>query len=183
VRTRSRLRIERARGFTLLEVLVAVLVFSIGLLGIASLQLAGLRHTHDSHLRAVATMKAAELVDRMRANHAGYQDGQYDVTAVPQMGTDCATGPCDPVSLAFYDLAKWQDGVAQVLPCPTANGTLACGLVCRDSTPDDWNDGDGGCDLDPTAVYAIKVRWRERPAGQADVQEDIKMLVMRVLPW
>ncbi len=55
-------------GFTLLEILVAVLVLSIGLLGIAGLQVTGLRFNHSAYARTQATLLAYELADRMRAN-------------------------------------------------------------------------------------------------------------------
>ena len=61
-------RPDRISGFTLLEVLVALVILSIGLLGLAGLQAASLRYNHSSYLRSQATLIAYDIVDRMRAN-------------------------------------------------------------------------------------------------------------------
>src|SRR5262249_56408603 len=61
-------RSRRARGFTLIEALVALLVLSIGLLGVAALQLTSLRSNPSSSFRSQATLLAYDVVDRMRAN-------------------------------------------------------------------------------------------------------------------
>ena len=59
---------HRSRGFTLVEVLVALVVLSIGLLGVAALQLTSLRSNHSSAMRSQATFLAYDIIDRMRAN-------------------------------------------------------------------------------------------------------------------
>ena len=63
----------KSRGFTLLEILIAVGVLSIGLLGIAGLQALGQRSNHSAYLRSQATALAYDMIDRMRANKAGVQ--------------------------------------------------------------------------------------------------------------
>jgi len=57
-----------ARGFTLVEVLVTVVVISVGLLGIAALQTTSLRSNHESYLRTQATAFADDIIDRIRSN-------------------------------------------------------------------------------------------------------------------
>ena len=90
-------RQTKQTGFTLLEVLIAVVVFAIGLLGIAGLQVAGLRFTHGSQLRAVATMQAESMADRMRANMTGVRNGDYNVDDMPtSFDTDCGAEDCTP---------------------------------------------------------------------------------------
>ena len=59
------------RGATLIEVLVSLLVLSIGLLGVAALLSTSLRHNHSAHLRSQATVLAHDIVDRMRAHRTG----------------------------------------------------------------------------------------------------------------
>lgn len=56
------------KGFTLVEVLVALLILSIGLLGLAGLQAGGLRSNHSAYLRSQAVMLAHDMADRMRSN-------------------------------------------------------------------------------------------------------------------
>lgn len=170
----SECRHPTQKGFTLLEVLVAVVVFAIGLLGIAGLQVAGMRFTHGSQLRAVATMQAENMADRMRANITGVRNGDYNITgAMPtSYDTDCGAEECSPAELAEYDLVLWNDGVAGK-PNESNAATLpgGDGVVCIDSTPDDGNDADWACDNEGI-VYAIKLMWQERTVGADDLVED-----------
>ncbi len=194
-------RIPRAAaGFTLLEVLIAIVVFSIGLLGIAGLQVAGMRFTYGSQLRAIATAQADSLADRMRANPVGMQSGFYNIADGTPMPTDadadCAAEDCTPEQLATFDLVTWNSGLAgkpveanaDVLP----DGD---GVVCIDSTPDDGDPADWACD-NAGQVYAIKVVWTERSTGDDDlldtdgdgVPDEVadtatKRLVLRVIPY
>jgi len=67
-----------ARGFTMLEVLVAILVVTLGLLGLAGLQTVSLRNNTSSAQRTIATQLAYDMADRMRANWASVLQGDYD---------------------------------------------------------------------------------------------------------
>lgn len=162
------------RGFTLLEVLIAVVVFAIGLLGIAGLQVAGMRFTHGSQLRAVAAMQADSMAERMRANMTGVRDGDYNITgAMPtSFDTDCGAEACTPAELAEYDLVLWNDG-AEGKPDESNATTLPSGrgIVCIDSTPDDGDESDWECDNEGI-VYAVKLTWKERTVGADDVVEN-----------
>ena len=64
------------RGFTLLEVLIAIVIFSIGLMGIAGLQASGMRYTQDSQLRTIAIAQAETMADRMRADPVGVSNSK-----------------------------------------------------------------------------------------------------------
>jgi type IV pilus assembly protein PilV len=102
-------------GFTLIEVLIAVIVLSIGLLGVASLQLTSKRGNFEAMQRAAATLYAEDLVERMRTNPSVL--GSYvtstglTLTAAPSTPPDC-TGGCTLPQLAEYDIAKWWDQLA-----------------------------------------------------------------------
>ena len=65
----------KQRGFTLLEVMIALLIFSIGLLGLAGLQAGGLRSNNQAQLRTIAVIQAYDMADRIRANPRGVADG------------------------------------------------------------------------------------------------------------
>lgn len=113
----------RQRGFTLLEVLISVLVFSIGLLGVAGLMVLSVRTNHSAFLRTQASFLAESMAERMRTN-LGYVDqynGTYntstDATTPP---TDCRAGACTPVQLAAYDRWIWNQQLVDHLPAPTA---------------------------------------------------------------
>ena len=181
-------------GFTLLEILVAIVIFSIGLLGIASLQMNGMRFTQDSQLRAIATAQAEAITDRMRANSAGMIDKKYNITtgSIPaSFPTDCSSANCSSDDLAIYDLVTWNATTTDVTQPKTSNADVlpnGSGVVCIDSTPNDGTPAAWACDGLGT-IYAIKVTWTERTVGRNDrdiVTNDqdtiVQRLVMRVIP-
>ncbi len=97
------------RGFTLLEVLIALLILSIGLLGLAALQTVGLRSNQMAVMRTQATHQAYDMTDRMRASPVAVAASDY-VMAVAQSPADTsATGQ------ALQDLIDWR-GLVQTLP-------------------------------------------------------------------
>jgi len=121
--------IAKCRGFTLLEVLIAVVVLSIGLLGIASLQAFGQRNNHSAYLRSQATALAYDMIDRMRANNAGVTGNDYnaiDTTATTYTDPGCAGGTiCSPAQMAQYDMYDWQQKLKDPTSgLPSGNGTV-----------------------------------------------------------
>ncbi len=103
-------------GFGLLEVLVAVLVLSVGLLGLAGLHVAGMRNNHSAYYRTQATILSYEIIDRMRVNAANARDGDYDVASIAEY--DQTSG-----SQAIEDLAEWK-GNLDILP--SFDGSIDC---------------------------------------------------------
>jgi type IV pilus assembly protein PilV len=158
-------------GFTLIEVLIAVLVLAIGLLALAGVQTISLRSNHVADLHSQATQLAYDLIDRIRANRAGFQAGYYDYDNPTATDNHCAwdgTTPslCTTEQMAQHDLWEWNATVASALP-------QGVGLVCKDSTPDDGGDADGdgsvatgemACD-DTGGQYVVKLWWAEREDG------------------
>ena len=127
-----RVRCSYQAGFNLIEVLVALLVLAVGLLGLAALQNFSLNATHQSYQRTQATIVIQEIIDRMRANPAASLTGQYTLAAYtrtpPSYATNCATLSCASNDLANYDMAMWvtdatrndkMGGSAQVMISPT----------------------------------------------------------------
>ncbi len=112
------------QGFTLIEVLVAVVVFSFGLLGIAGMMTISVRNNHNGYLRSQANFLAENMVDRMRANPVALWGGAYNMTAAP--GTDqCDLGsPCNYAALAAFDGQQWANSLDQLLP--SGVGTINC---------------------------------------------------------
>jgi len=118
--------ITKSRGFTLLEVLIAVVVLSIGLLGIAGLQALGQQSNHSAYLRSQATALAYDIIDRMRANNAGVKDGDYDsidTTANTYNDPGCASLMCGSSQMAQFDMYDWQQDLSSQLP--SGNGKVA----------------------------------------------------------
>jgi type IV pilus assembly protein PilV len=121
---------SRSAGFTLVETLVAVLVLSIGLLGVAALQLSSLRSNATATQRTQATFLAHDITDRMRANRAAaVTDSAYLVTfaefaAIPVPAVGGAT-------LAERDLSQWKEQILAVLPRDTTAGAEPDAQISR----------------------------------------------------
>lgn len=100
------------RGFTLVEVMVAVFVLAIGLLGLAGLQAKSLQFNYSAYQRSQATILAYDIIDRMRANLGEAQNGTYDIaeTASPPSNTNCQSNSatCDAGTMANFDLSQWK---------------------------------------------------------------------------
>lgn len=177
---------SRARGFTLVEILIAIVVFSIGLLGIAGLQVSGMRFTQGSQLRSVAAMQASSMADRMRANRVGFRTGAYNSggSMPASSAKDCAVVSCTPAETATFDLVNWNLTGGSNKPAQSNADLLpgGSGVVCIDSTPDDGSSTGWACD-GTGAVYAIKVTWTERTVGATDGtgETEAKRMVMRVM--
>lgn len=107
-------RSQNNKGFTLIEVLVALLVLSIGLLGLASLQSTTVRFNHDAYLRSQATSLAYDMADRMRANRDEVMAGSYDLGAFP--GDPAVCGVVAGASVAARDMSAWQSSLSCSLP-------------------------------------------------------------------
>ena len=128
--------IRRARGFTLLEVLVTVLVLSLGLLGIAALQVASIRDTQGAYLKSQAVSRAYQIVDAMRANRESARDGDYADDFDEQAGSYCDIE--DPTAVQS-DLCAWEQALAASLP-----------------------DGAGSVQVDSASgIATVCVRWAE----------------------
>ncbi len=118
------------KGVTLIEVLVALLVLSIGLLGVASLQLYGLRYNQSAYLRSQATILAYDIVDRMRTNNNGSASGFYDSISTNSLPADPAcistTTGCNNQELANHDIREWGSYFTQTIPMlPSSVGTVS----------------------------------------------------------
>lgn len=113
-------RARKTRGFTLIEMLVALLLLSIGLLGVAALQTRGQQMNHAAYIRTQANLLAYEIIDKIRANADVARDignQGYILTAAPSKpGTLCDATPCNAQQLRQYDLWLWYDRVTKTLP-------------------------------------------------------------------
>lgn len=108
-------------GFTLLEVMVAVFVLSIGLLGLAHLQVTALKANQSADLRTQASFYASDILNRMRANRIASQDGLYNIATSDDI-------PNSGGNVASQDLNDWRINLARALPggtgginCPAFN--------------------------------------------------------------
>ncbi len=145
-------------GFTLLEIMVAIVVLSLGLLGLAGLQAASLRNNQTAYYRSIATQQAYDIADRLRANLAGVGAPNYSYNnlaiGLPVGNPDCFAAACTPANIAISDRRQWNTANAALLP--NGNGTVVC--------------ADGPAAAGCTAatgnwVFVITVLWTEKVVG------------------
>jgi len=108
-------------GFTLIEVLIAVLILSVGLLGLAGLQATGLKTNHSAYMRSQAVAYGYDILDRMRANRLSALSGGYNIG----MGAGAPGG----TSIAQTDLSEWKALIAGQLPSGDASANVNGGTV------------------------------------------------------
>jgi type IV pilus assembly protein PilV len=99
---------KNASGYSLIEVLVALFVLALGVLGAAALQMNSLKFNQTASMRTQATFLAYEMTDRMRANRTVARNGGY----VQAMSAAKPTG----TSVAQQDIAAWMTGIEDQLP-------------------------------------------------------------------
>jgi type IV pilus assembly protein PilV len=114
------------RGFTLLEILVAIVVLSIGLLGLAGLQAISLNNNQIAYYRSLASQQANDMAERMRANLAGVTAGSYDnLSATLPTNPSCISSGCTTLAnVAVTDHFQWLTNTAAILP--GGAGTVRC---------------------------------------------------------
>jgi len=160
----------RQSGVTLVEVLVSLLVISVGLLSAASLQLLSKRSNYDAAQRTTAAHLAQDLLERMRANPTALIDylpagtlGGGTRGQAPAVDCRANNAVCTPAELAAYDLWQWErqlDGMFE-LRDGVATGGLVTPTACV------LGPGFGG-----NGEYTISIAWRgltelSNPAGDA----------------
>lgn len=159
-------RLARQEGFSLVELLVAVLVMGVGILGVAALQLQSLQDNRTALTRVEAVNLAWDMLDRIRANpggRAGYGDVTFD-SALPQ-ASDCGAADCDPVAMAAYDVRSWKCQLGRprdVAAC--TDWRVRTGLPSRELAAG-LPSGDGAVSIRGSAVQ-VTVRWKDQ-AGQS----------------
>jgi len=159
----------------MLEILVAILVLSLGLLGLAGLQTLGLRNNTASSQRTMATQLAYDMSDRMRANINSVAAGDYNYASYSTSNaagvstwtngintTTCVPGVCNSRLIALQDIYDWNQQICAQLPQSTACSSAGpWGIVCLDSTPNDGTPAAPACDGLAGSPYVIKIWWIE----------------------
>ena len=152
---------KRARGFTLVEVLVSMVVLSVGLLGASAMLLESLRGHAQALRRAAATGLVRDLADRIRANARG--GAFYDTRRSPIAAANCdSVTPCDSSQLAAADLAHFATAARALMP----RGEV---LASSEFEPA----------IGPAASdrVIITLRWRAA-SDPADVSEEISLQLL-----
>jgi type IV pilus assembly protein PilV len=156
-------------GFSMIELVVATAIFSMGLGSLSIMLLASVHGTAEARHRTVATTQANSLAEMI-----ALQSDAFDHHINPP-GADmpaCSEDFCTGDSPATSDLQSWQSQLALELPG-------ASGLVCRDGTPDDGSATDSSCD--GSGALVVKVFWSEARHEQAE--DKGRRRVVSRLPW
>lgn len=129
---------RRRRGFTLIEVLVAMAVIAVGLLGIAAMETTSLGATTGAGNESTVAVMTQSLADAMSANTGYWKAGVFPASPFTVSGStisdstlngvsqDCSSADCTPLQLAGYDLRQWGTDLQGRIP--GAAGTIACQL-------------------------------------------------------
>jgi len=170
---------SQARGFTLIEVLIAIVIFGVGLLAVASLQGVSRKASFEAVQRTTASQLADSLLERMRANPnalenyiGGLNERVLSEAAPPAAAAGCNAGwpsaGCDPATLAAVDLAQWWTlvvGSTEIVDGQAVGGLVRPTVCIR-------GESDGA-----TGAYTVAVAWRgttevdqtdSDPCGSAD---------------
>ena len=118
--------LTQQRGFTLIEVLIAVVILSIGLLGMATLMMTSVQASQSAYLRGQASLMVYDFSERTRLNHAlASSADDYLLDADDSLGErpECADEGCTDTEQAQLDLHQWQTMLASSIPGARANIT------------------------------------------------------------
>jgi type IV pilus assembly protein PilV len=142
-------------GATLLEILVAVLILSLGMLGMSALQIRALQGNQSSVQRSQATMLTYLIMDAMRADRESAKGGLYNTNSAFVCGSGGITGS----GLPKDNLRHWLDSAEAALGSTSANST--CGFVTCD--------GSFRC--------TVRIRWDDSKAGGTSAtQQTIELI-------
>jgi type IV pilus modification protein PilV len=142
-------------GFSLIEVLIASTVFSLGLAGFTALLLSSIMGSAEARREGIASIAAANLSEQIRLNPlalARYLNPPKNISRI------CTTdNNCTPEQQADYDFRLWQLELADSI-------RNARGLVCRDETPEDGIEGNSQCN--GAGPLVIKIFWDGQSSGR-----------------
>lgn len=135
------------QGFTLIEVMITAFILAVGLLGVAGMQVVGVKETQNSYFRTQADMLVRDLAEKMKANRYGAKPDTeiyvqsplngYRFDGIPGSAVDCSND-CNASTMVSYDLYQWSQAIINS-GLPNGVGTVV------------WND----------PIYTVTVFWEE----------------------
>lgn len=178
--------IAKSKGFSLIEILVSLVVLSIGMMGLGGLQLAALKGSNDAHYRTEASLLMMDLADRMRANLEGVSEGRYRIE--PTNPVNCSVGParqcdasnCNGEQMASFDkytIVCGEGGLKASLP--GSELTINC-------ASNDCNASDEGLGQELNKTHNIIVSWKEAKTKKEDMSDGqdfkVKTISLSIVP-
>lgn len=144
----------RRSGIGLIEVLIALIVLSIGFLTAARMQMQGLRDSQNAYHRSQALLLVGDMMDRMRNNPTGVAEGHYDGKLTGELSAPgCPATGCDARQVSERDLYDWS---AQLRPLGSSTGFVPVLPAVSDT---DYATGSISEPVD--GVYTLSMNWRE----------------------
>ncbi|MDQ1920652.1 type IV pilus modification protein PilV [Massilia pseudoviolaceinigra] len=126
---------RRQQGFSMLEVLITMIVISVGLLGIAGLIITNMKANHSAYSRGQATILAMDIIDRMRANRTVAQAGAPYIIDVE------APTPAAVATVGDRDIREWRMALASAI-----------------------KEGTGGVAFDASGNVTVTIQWNDTRA-------------------
>ena len=159
--------IARQRGVGLIEILVAVLLISMGFLAAARMQVEGMRFSQSAYHQSQAYFLASDMIDRMRGNVDGVLKGYYSAATTSSGASDpnCDELPCSSLGIARQDIYDWSanlhslDGHNGFVPALPSSATTAA----RGAISDLGND-----------VFSVTLTWSEVIQGE-DTEQNLRV--------
>jgi type IV pilus assembly protein PilV len=153
--------IKAERGFSMIELLVAVLVMGIGVLGITGLQMVSLQNNRGALVRAEAVQLAYDMLDRVRAN-PGSNYGPVALGTPPAAATDCHANVCTGAQMVAFDQTVWKCSLGSWNTNANCvafrNGVILPPAANQPGLPS----GDGQIAFNAgTGIVTITVQWQE----------------------
>ncbi|NND91535.1 MAG: type IV pilus modification protein PilV [Granulosicoccus sp.] len=154
-------------GVGLIEILIAVIIMSMGFLAAARMQVEGMRFSQSAYHQSQAYFLANDMIDRMRSNIPGVEQGHYsaETTSATASSPGCDVIQCNPLGIARQDLFDWS---ASLHPLQTVTGFIPA-LPGTATTPAQGEIIDMG-----NGVFAVVMRWNEIINGE-DNQQSLRI--------
>ena len=176
------MKIIKQNGVSLLEVLISVLVISVGLLGLGGLQLYALKGSNDAHFRTSASLLASDLGDRIRINPEGVALGGYalsesrSTSICNDTSIKLCTGSntCSATELAAFDLFQIACGVKN-----GSNRSLGMKNLLPSAT---LSIHCGGVSCNSGIEHIITFSWVQTDSRGAGDTSKVRSLVWSIIP-
>lgn len=154
----------------MIELLISVVIMSVGVLGMAGLQIISMQQNRSALLQGEAALKANDIMDRIQANPSTSYDG-VAVTDAPGLTANCVGSTCSESEMAAYDIVQWQCSINSVdadgNPHTVCNnfgitGTMPGGFCANGTDP-----CAGGAISLSGNVYTVTIQWVDQQQSSA----------------
>ncbi len=147
----------------MVELLVAVLVMGVGVLGVTGLQLVSLQNNRDALVRSEALQLTYDIIDRIRINPGtgtpGVNYAGVDFDDEPSAPPDCQGADCSSDQMAQFDIALWQCSLGAYNLNDVCDGLRDGATLPVAEAQPGLPDGAGRIEIDGAGIITVTVRW------------------------